>query len=67
MKKVNLNDFARLITLEEGLENNVNIGDVKEILRLTFAALSLLPLEDVANILKRYKKPNVTLTKLGLK
>ena len=37
--KVNLNHMAKRITLKEG-GNELNIGDVKEVMKLTFEALA---------------------------
>ena len=34
MGDINLNDLARKVTLEEGLKENVNIAQVKEIMKI---------------------------------
>ena len=39
MKRINLNTFAREVTLEEGLKQQVSIAQVKEILKITFTKL----------------------------
>jgi len=56
MAKVNLNDFAANVTRDEGLKHSINIGQVKEILRLTFTKLSGMTILEVAEIIRRYKK-----------
>jgi hypothetical protein len=52
---MNLNELARLITLQEGLKKNVSIAQVKEIMRLTFSALANMPFGDAAKILSKYQ------------
>ena len=52
---INLNNFARAITLKEGLKKSVNIGQVKEILRLTFKELKNHSFEEVARIITKQK------------
>ena len=39
MKRINLNKFAKEVTIEEGLEEQVSIAQVKEILKITFRKL----------------------------
>lgn len=50
---MNLNKLAREITLQEGLKTQVNIGNVKEILRLMFTNYDIL---DVIKIWIKYNK-----------
>ena len=51
----NLNSLARTITLKEGLKKSVNIGQVKEIMRLLFKELRKYPFEEVARIITKQK------------
>jgi len=44
--RANLNDLARDITLQEGLDSKQNIGDVKEILALLGIRWRNMPLEE---------------------
>lgn len=52
---VNLNDFAKAVTLEEGLKQSVSIAQVKEILKITFTNLAELSDEEVRYILDKYR------------
>jgi predicted DNA-binding antitoxin AbrB/MazE fold protein len=54
--KMNMNDFAREVTLEEGKKRQVSIAQVKEILRITFTKLSEEPENEVLKVMKRYKR-----------
>ena len=38
-KKINMNTFAKDVTLEEGLKKNTDIAQVKEVLRISFTHL----------------------------
>jgi hypothetical protein len=53
---VNMNDFAREVTLLEGKKSSVGIGDVKEILSITLTKLAALSEEDLAELLNRYEE-----------
>jgi hypothetical protein len=53
---MNLNDMARRITLEEGKKKNLTIGDVKEVMRLTFIDLGTFEDKEVIKTLNRYRK-----------
>ena len=55
MGKIDLNQMAKKITLAEGLKKSVSIGQVKEIMSLVFETVSKMSIEDVANIMARYK------------
>ncbi len=53
--RINLNKFAREITLEEAGEVEVNIAQVKEIMKLVFEKLARLEPLELFEILKRYE------------
>jgi len=53
---INLNDFARKITLEEGGKQSLSIAQVKEVIRLTLVELANADAEDVAEVFAKYKK-----------
>lgn len=53
---VNMNDFAKEVTLLEGKKSSVGIGDVKEILSITLTKLAALSEEDLAELLNRYEE-----------
>lgn len=52
---MNLNEFAKEITLQEGKKRQVSIGQVKEIMRLVFMKLAREPDMEVIRLVKRYK------------
>lgn len=52
---MNLNDFARDITLKEAGKKQVNIAQVKEIMKIIFTELALLHPLELFKLLKRYE------------
>ena len=52
---VNLNDFAKEITEEEGLKESLSIAQVKEVLRITLKKLAKLSFGEVAVMIGRIK------------
>lgn len=52
----NLNDWARQLTLEEGLKKSLTIAQVKEVLHLVLVDLKEMTLEEVVGILKQIKR-----------
>lgn len=57
MIKINLNKFAREVTLEEGNKKNLTIGDVKEVQKLTFERLvNCYSAAQIMEMLERYLK-----------
>lgn len=55
MSKVNLVNLASKIAKKEGLKKQVSIGNVREIMKLVFKELKSMSLQDIVEILKRYK------------
>ena len=55
-EKMNLNKLARDITLKEGGKKNLNIGDVKEVMKLVFEALAEMECIDILKLVNRYRK-----------
>jgi len=53
---MNLNEMAKKLTLAEGLKKSINIGQVKEMMKLLFQRLAKMDIKDVEKVLKRYKK-----------
>ena len=53
---MNMNTFARKITLAEGMKESVSIAQVKEIIRLIFKELKTYSFEEVLNILTKQVK-----------
>jgi hypothetical protein len=53
---MNLHEFAVLIATEEGLKEQVNIAQIKEILKITLFYLKDMPYADVAKLLGKVKK-----------
>jgi hypothetical protein len=54
--KVDLNDLAKEITLQEGKKESVSIAQVKEVMHLLLHKLSKLSREQINYILKSYKE-----------
>ena len=52
---MNLNNLAREITLEEGGKVNLNIGQVKEVIKLLLKKLSLVSQNELEGTLKRFR------------
>jgi len=52
---IDLNEFAKEITLVEGKKESVNIGQVKEVLSITLTKLAALSQEDLEELLSRYR------------
>lgn len=53
---VNMNEFAKEVTLAEGKKHSVGLGDVKEILSITLTMLAELSEEELSELLSRYRK-----------
>lgn len=53
--KIDLNEFAREITLQEGKKISVNNAQVKEVLRLVLVGLAKKDESQVLELLNRYK------------
>ncbi len=51
---INLNDMAVEIAKKEGLKEQMNIAQIKEILKITLELLSTYPVKDVLATLERY-------------
>jgi hypothetical protein len=52
---MNLNDLALEVTHAEGKKVQVNIGQIKEILRIILRILALMSPSEVESILKRFR------------
>lgn len=57
MERVNLNEFAQKIAEQEGKKSQVNIAQIKEILRIILIELAELPLDIREEVILRFKKP----------
>jgi len=57
MERVNLNEFAQKIAEREGKKSQVNIAQIKEILRIVLIELAELPLDIREEVILRFKKP----------
>jgi hypothetical protein len=55
IQRIDLNEVAREITLEEGGKINLSEGQVKEVLRLVLTRLASRDLFEVAQTLIHYK------------
>lgn len=52
---MNLNNFAREITLQEGMKKSLSIAQVKEVLRLILSEFSKMDEAEVIKVINRYK------------
>ncbi len=60
MARLNMNSFARAVTLQEGKRKQISIGQVKEVIRLTLVRLAQLSDEQIVATVRRYEgKPGV--------
>ncbi len=56
MKKIDMNQFAKKITLAEGGKVNLSIGQVKEVLKLTFSRFAKWhEASEIMEVIERYK------------
>lgn len=55
IKHVNLNDLAKTIALKEGKKFSLNIGQIKEVMRLVFKELAGMTNGEVMTIIRRYR------------
>jgi hypothetical protein len=55
VSQVNLNNFAREITLQEGMKKSLSIAQVKEVLRLILSEFSKMDEAEVIKVINRYK------------
>lgn len=52
-ESMNLNELARKIAQKEGLKKQVNIAQIKEILRITLKLLKEYTLDEIVKLFKR--------------
>lgn len=52
---MNLNDFARDITLQEGLKKSISIAQVKEVIKLVLINLADMDDIELQKLLNRYR------------
>jgi len=55
MEKINLNKISEIVTKREGLKKNVDIGQVKEVQKLTFEELGKFSDEQIIEVINRYR------------
>ena len=53
---MNMNEFSRDITLQEGGKKSLDIGQVKEVIRLTLIKLGKMDDKEIIKIINRYRK-----------
>lgn len=53
---MNLNEFAREVTLREGGKVRLSIAQVKEVLRITLRMLAFMPEREVERIFSYYRR-----------
>jgi hypothetical protein len=54
--KLNLNDLAKEITLQEGGKVNLSIAQVKEVMKILLTELANMTTGEVEDVLRRYRK-----------
>jgi hypothetical protein len=52
---MNMNEFARKITLKEGKAKSLSIAQVKEVISLTLKELASLPQDEAMKVIGRYR------------
>lgn len=58
MERINMNEFATRVALEENGAVEANIAEIKEILRITMEELSKFSEEQIIELVGRYKLAN---------
>ena len=53
---MNLNEWAKDITRQEGKKLNLSIGQVKEVLRIVLTDMSEMSIHEVAELMRKFKK-----------
>lgn len=61
---MNLNEFAKKITLKEGGKKNLSIAQVKEVIRLVFDELRKHPFDTIVELFFSSKKKTVKKTEV---
>lgn len=56
MKRINLNEMAKTITLKESGKKEISIGQVKEVLKLTLQELGKFEDSQIIKVIDRYRK-----------
>lgn len=52
---MNMNEFAREITLQEGKKKSQSIAQVKEVISLTLKKLASMPPAEALKVIERYR------------
>jgi len=55
-KRINLNKFARSVTLSEGKKISMSIGQIKECVRYTLIEMNKYDDNEILTTIHRYKK-----------
>jgi hypothetical protein len=56
MDRINMNEFAVTVALEEEGEVEINIAEIKQILRITLEKLGGFDDEQILELVERYKE-----------
>lgn len=56
MKRINMNDFAVNVALEEAGAEESNIAEIKQILKITMEILGGFENEQIFELIERYRK-----------
>jgi len=54
IKTIDMNQFAKAVTLREGRCKSLSVAQVKEVTRLVLEELAKLPFDAQLNVIKRY-------------
>ena len=53
---MDMNEFAKKITLKEGKKKSLSIAQVKEVIRLTMQELALLSPDEALKVIGKYRE-----------
>jgi len=56
VKRINMNDIARVVASKEGGSVEVNIAQIKEVMRIFLEELSVYEDDEILEVVKRYRK-----------
>jgi hypothetical protein len=55
MEKINMNDFAISVSLDEGKKESVNIAQIKEVISITMRKLGEHTDAEIIEVINRYR------------
>lgn len=55
MERINMNKFAKEVTLQEGKKISLSIAQVKEVLKIAFSLLAKHKASEIDELIERYE------------